>query len=90
VMWDYVGIVRTDKRLHRARKLLDVIAEEVEEDYWTLLPTVEQLELRNLTTVARIIVRSALMRRESVGLHYLLDCPEPAHVHTDTVLRADR
>jgi len=89
VMWDYVGIVRTDKRLRRALKLLDVLSEEVEEDYWTLLPTVEQLELRNLTTVARIIVRSALKRRESVGLHYLLDCPNPSHIKTDTLLRKD-
>ena len=89
-MWDYVGIVRTDKRLRRALKLLDVLSEEVEEDYWTLLPSVDQLELRNLTTIARIIVRSALKRRESVGLHYLLDCPEPSHIKTDTLLKKDK
>ncbi|MCK5785474.1 MAG: L-aspartate oxidase [Candidatus Sabulitectum sp.] len=87
VMWDYVGIVKTDKRLRRALRLLDVLAEEVEEDYWTLLPTVEQLELRNLTTVARVIVRSALKRRESVGLHYLMDCPHTSHIKTNTVLK---
>ena len=87
VMWDYVGIVKTDKRLRRALKLLDVLAEEVEEDYWTLLPTIEQLELRNLTTVARIIVRSALKRRECVGLHYLVDCPHTSHIKTDTILK---
>lgn len=87
VMWDYVGIVKTDKRLRRALKLLDVLADEVEEDYWTLLPTIEQLELRNLTTVARVIVRSALLRRESVGLHYLVDCPHKSHTRTDTILR---
>lgn len=90
VMWDYVGIVRTDKRLRRALKLLDVLSEEVEEDYWTMLPTVEQLELRNLTTVARLIVRSALKRRESVGLHYLVDCPDPSPVRTDTLIKMDR
>ncbi|PIE51497.1 L-aspartate oxidase [Candidatus Fermentibacteria bacterium] len=90
VMWDYVGIVRTDKRLRRALKLIDVLSEEVEEDYWTLLPTREQLELRNLTAVARLIVRSALNRRESVGLHYLLDCPEPSHIKRDTLLRKDQ
>lgn len=89
-MWDYVGIVRTDKRLRRALKLIDVLAEEVEEDYWTLLPTVEQLELRNLTLIARIIVRSALKRRESIGLHYLLDFPEPSHIKTDTLLKRDK
>lgn len=88
-MWDYVGIVRTDKRLRRALRILEVLAEEVEEDYWTLLPTVEQLELRNLTTVAKIIVRSALKRRESVGLHFLADCPEPSPVATDTILKKD-
>ena len=88
-MWDYVGIVKTDKRLGRALKLIEVLSEEVEEDYWTLLPTVEQLELRNLTTVARIIVRSALKRRESIGLHYLLDCPEPSCIRTDTLLKRD-
>jgi L-aspartate oxidase len=87
VMWDYVGIVKTDKRLRRALRLLEVLAEEVEEDYWTLLPTVEQLELRNLTTVARIIVRSALKRRESVGLHFLVDCPDASPVRTDTLLK---
>jgi len=87
VMWDYVGIVKTDKRLRRALKLLEVLAEEVEEDYWTLLPSVEQLELRNLTTVARIIVRSALKRRESVGLHFLVDCPLTSPTRTDTVLK---
>lgn len=89
-MWDYVGIVRTEKRLRRALKLLDVLEEEVEEDYWTLLPTVEQLELRNLTTVARIIVRSALKRRESVGLHYLKDFPEPSHTKKDILLTRDK
>ncbi len=87
VMWDYVGIVKTDKRLRRALKLLDVLAEEVEEDYWTLLPTIEQLELRNLTTVARVIVRSALKRRESVGLHFLVDCPQTSYIKTDTILK---
>lgn len=87
VMWDYVGIVRTDKRLRRALKLINVLSEEVEEDYWTLLPTQEQLELRNLTTVARIIVRSALKRRESVGLHYLRDFPEASHINCDTLLK---
>ena len=89
-MWDYVGIVRTDKRLRRAMKLIDVLSEEVEEDYWTLIPTVEQLELRNLTTIASIIVRSALKRRESIGLHYLQDCPEPSHIKTDTLLKKDK
>ena len=88
VMWDYVGIVRTDKRLYRAQRLLDVIWKEVEEDYWTLLPSVELLELRNLCTVCRLIVRSALQRRESRGLHYNLDCPHRVPPPRDTVVRS--
>lgn len=87
VMWDYVGIVRTDKRLRRALRLLEVLSEETEEDYWNLLPTVELLELRNLCTVSTLMVRSALRRRESRGLHYLLDCPETSPMPRDTVLR---
>jgi L-aspartate oxidase len=87
VMWDYVGIVRTDRRLYRAQRLLDVIWKEVEEDYWTLLPSVELLELRNLCTVCRLIVRSALQRRESRGLHFNQDCPEAVPPPRDTVVR---
>ena len=88
VMWDYVGIVRSDRRLYRAQRLLDVIWKEVEEDYWTLLPSVELLELRNLCTVCRLIVRSALSRRESRGLHYSLDCPETVPPPRNTVVRS--
>jgi L-aspartate oxidase len=87
VMWDYVGIVRTDKRLRRALRLLEVLSEETEEDYWNLLPSQELLELRNLCTVSTLMVRSALRRRESRGLHYLKDCPETSSTPRDTVLR---
>jgi len=87
VMWDYVGIVRSDKRLHRALRLINVLAEEVEEDYWSLLPTVELLELRNICTVSRSIIRSALLRRESRGLHYNINCPESVPPPRDTILR---
>jgi L-aspartate oxidase len=86
-MWDYVGIIRTDRRLHRALRILDVISQEVEEDYWSLIPQKDLLELRNLCTVAEIIVRSALLRRESRGLHFNLDCPEPVPPARDTVIR---
>ncbi|MGM0628785.1 MAG: L-aspartate oxidase, partial [Candidatus Fermentibacterota bacterium] len=75
-------------RLYRAQRLLDVIWKEVEEDYWTLLPSVELLELRNLCTVCRLIVRSALQRRESRGLHYNLDCPQAVPPPRDTVVRS--
>lgn len=86
-MWDYVGIIRSDRRLRRALRILDVISREVEEDYWSLLPQKDLLELRNLCDVAGIIVRSALLRRESRGLHYNLDCPDPVPPGRDTVVR---
>jgi L-aspartate oxidase len=85
-MWDYVGIIRNDRRLVRASRILEVIHREVEEDYWALMPTRELLELRNLVAVASIIVRSAMLRRESRGLHYNLDCPGQVEPASDTVI----
>jgi L-aspartate oxidase len=76
LMWDYVGIVRSDFRLKRAARRIGVIAEEVEEFYKRTKVTEALLELRNITMVAGLTVRSALMRRESCGLHYSIDCPE--------------
>jgi L-aspartate oxidase len=87
VMWDYVSIVRSDRKLHRALRIIDVLADEIEDDYWSLLPTVELLELRNICTVSRAIVRSALRRRESRGLHYTLDCPGQIQPARDTILK---
>ncbi|OPL18507.1 MAG: hypothetical protein AVO35_04035 [Candidatus Aegiribacteria sp. MLS_C] len=87
VMWDYVGIVRSDRRLHRALRIIDVLSDEVEEDYWSLLPVIGLLELRNICTVSRAIVMSALRRRESRGLHYSLDCPETHQPPRDTVIK---
>jgi L-aspartate oxidase len=89
-MWDYVGIIRTDRRLHRALRIVEVISDEAEEDYWSMLPDSGLLELRNLCTVARIIVRSALLRRESRGLHFSLDCPLPIPPARDTLIRQER
>ncbi|MBN2607674.1 MAG: L-aspartate oxidase [Candidatus Fermentibacteraceae bacterium] len=87
VMWDYVGIVRSDNKLHRALRLIDVLADEVEEDYWSLLPVTGLLELRNICTVSRAIIMSALRRRESRGLHFNMDCPEPHQPPRDTLIR---
>ena len=87
-MWDYVGIVRTNKRLERARHRVDLLMAEVQDYYGHFRVTGDLLELRNLLTVADLIVRSAMSRHESRGLHYTLDYPEPAANAKDTVLGA--
>jgi len=85
-MWDYVGIVRTDKRLERAAHRIRNLRQEIRQYYFDYLVTSDTLELRNIADVAYLMIRSAMRRKESRGLHYTLDYPQLNELAEDTII----